>query len=310
MCTVRPFAGSRCTTPTGTGPTGVGTLHSVQATSTLDRPPAPPEASSRTWRKAFNDIVEGTRQRQLWAHLGWQDIKQRYRRSVIGPLWITISMGMTVTALGILYSQLFDQNLREHLPYLAVGFIMWGFISGCMLDGTSVFIQNEGLMKQLPAPLSVHIWRLVWRQTLLFGHNVIIYFVVLAIFRMPINGTVLLAIPALVLMMANGAWVAMMFGIVATRFRDIPPVVQSFMQLIFFMTPIVWNAEILEEKGGSYAIAKLNPLFHYIEIVRDPLLGENIVLTNWLVVASLTVVGWAVALLLLRNYRARVTYWV
>ncbi len=282
----------------------------MQATSTLEKPPAPPESSSRTWRKAFNDIVEGTQQRQLWAHLGWQDIKQRYRRSVIGPLWITISMGMTVTALGILYSNLFGKNLAEHLPYLAVGFIMWGFISGCITDGTEVFIQNEGLMKQLPAPLSVHILRLVWRQTLLFGHNLVIYFIVLAIFQMPISWTVVMAIPAVVLMMASGAWVALLFGIIATRFRDIPPVVGSLMQLIFFMTPIVWDADILRDKGGSMAIAKLNPLYHYIELLRDPLLGENIVMTNWIVVGAITIVGWALALLVLRNYRARVTYWV
>ncbi|MBA8827474.1 ABC-2 type transport system permease protein [Saccharopolyspora lacisalsi] len=282
----------------------------MQATSTVEKPPAPPESSSRTWRKAFNDIAAGTQQRQLWAHLGWQDIKQRYRRSVIGPLWITISMGMTVTALGILYSNLFGKNLGEHLPYLAVGFIMWGFISGCITDGTEVFIQNEGLMKQLPAPLSVHILRLVWRQTLLFAHNLVIYFVVLAIFLMPISWTVVMAIPAIVLMMASGAWVALLFGIVATRFRDIPPVVGSLMQLIFFMTPIVWDAEILEQKGGSMFIAKLNPLYHYIEILRDPLLGEDIVLTNWIVVGAITIVGWALALLVLRNYRARVTYWV
>lgn len=246
----------------------------------------------------------------MWAHLGWQDIKQRYRRSVIGPLWITISMGMTVTALGILYSQLFDQNLAEHLPYLAVGFIVWGFVSGCLNDGTEVFIQNEGLMKHLPAPLSVHILRLVWRQTLLFAHNLVIYFIVLAIFWMPITWTALMAIPALLLIMASGAWVALLFGIVSTRFRDIPPVVGSLMQLIFFMTPIVWNADILEEKGGNMSIAKLNPLFHYIEIIRDPLLGENLVMTNWIVVGCITLAGWALALFVLRNYRARVTYWI
>ncbi|MDR7301843.1 galactan export ABC transporter permease subunit Wzm/RfbD [Haloactinomyces albus] len=282
----------------------------MQPTSTLNRPPAPPEASSRTWRKAFHDISTGTRQRQLWAHLGWQDIKQRYRRSVIGPLWITISMGMTVTALGILYSNLFGKDLGEHLPYLAVGFIVWGFVSGCLLDGTEVFIQNEGLMKQLPAPLSVHILRLVWRQTLLFGHNLVIYFIVLAIFRMPVTWTAVMAVPALLLIMASGAWVALLFGIVATRFRDIPPVVGSLMQLLFFMTPIVWDADILQDRGGSMSIAKLNPLFHYIEIIRDPLLGENLVMTNWIVVGCITLAGWAVALLALRNYRARVTYWV
>ncbi|WP_026449358.1 ABC transporter permease [Actinopolyspora mortivallis] len=282
----------------------------MQATSTEERPAAPPETSSRSWRKAFTDIVEGAQQRQLWAHLGWQDIKQRYRRSVIGPLWITISMGMTVTALGILYAKLFGQDLHTHLPYVAVGFIVWGFISGCLTDGTEVFIQNEGLMKHLPAPLTVHILRLTWRQILLFGHNLIIYFIVLAIMRMPIGWSFFLAIPAVLLLFANGAWVATLFGIISTRFRDIPPVVGSLMQLIFFMTPIVWNAQILEQRGGDLSLAKLNPLYHYIEIVRDPLLGSEVVWTNWAVVAGITVLGWMIALLVLRNYRARVTYWI
>lgn len=282
----------------------------MQASSTVDRPAAPPENSSRSWRKAFNDIAEGTKQRQLWAHLGWQDIKQRYRRSVIGPLWITISMGMTVTALGILYAKLFEKDITTHLPYVAVGFIVWGFISGCLTDGTEVFIQNEGLMKHLPAPLSVHILRLIWRQTLLFGHNMIIYFIVLAIMQMPVSFTMVLAIPAILLLVANGVWVATLFGVISTRFRDIPPVIGSLMQLIFFMTPIVWDADILEERGGSLSLAKINPLYHYIEIIRDPLLGSDIVLTNWLVVGGITVAGWMLALLVLRNYRARVTYWI
>lgn len=286
----------------------------MQATSTVDTPPAPAEASSRTWRKAFNDIGDGLRQRQLWAHLGWQDIKQRYRRSVIGPLWITIGMGMTATALGLLYSQLFGEEIRTFLPYLTVGFIVWNFILGCLTEGTEVFIANEGLMKQLPAPISVHVLRLVWRQALLFAHNMIVYLVVLAIFQMPISWTVIAAIPAFMLLMLNGGWVALLFGIIATRFRDIPPVINSLSTLLFFMTPIVWNADILTKKapelGWRANLADLNPLYHYIEIIRDPLIGQDQLLYHWIVVLGCTIGGWALALVAMRNYRARITYWV
>ncbi|GAA2820062.1 ABC transporter permease [Saccharopolyspora taberi] len=284
----------------------------MQATSTLERPAAPPETSSRTWRKAFKDISDGFRQRQLWAHLGWQDIKQRYRRSVIGPLWITISMGVTVTALGILYSALFGMPLHEHLPYVAVGFIVWNFISGCVTEGTEVFIANEGLIKQLPAPVSVHILRLVWRQTLFLAHNLVIYFIVLAIFQMPVKWTVITVFPAIALLMVNGVWVALLFGVASTRFRDIPPVIQSFITLAMFMTPIMWNAESIAKKGLGFQanFADLNPLYHYIEIVRDPLLGDEQLLYHWLIVLGFTAVGWLLALVILRNYRARVAYWV
>jgi len=292
----------------------------VQATSTIEKTPPPPETSSRTWRKAVHDLVEGAKQRELWAHLGWQDIKQRYRRSVIGPLWITISMGVMVTGLGILYGSLFGTELSKKLPHLAVGFIIWEFIRNCITEGTEVFIKNEGLMKQLPAPLSVHIYRLVWRQTLFFVHNLVIYFLLLIIFALagepiPVSWTAIVAIPALLLIMINGIWVTTLFGVIATRFRDIPPVIQSLMTMALFMSPITWGLFEFENKNDEQAAFRsafldLNPLSHYIAIFRDPLIGFPQHLYHWYWVLGCTVVGYGLAAIVLRNYRARVPYWV
>ncbi|PKW13629.1 ABC transporter permease [Saccharopolyspora spinosa] len=287
----------------------------MQSTSTLDRPEAPPETSSQTWRKAFKDIGDAFGQRQLWAHLGWQDIKQRYRRSVIGPLWITISMAVTCTALGLLYSQLFNEQLSVHLPYLAVGFIIWGFIGNCINEGSEVFISNEGLIKQLPAPVSIHVLRLLWRQVLFFAHNLVVYFVLLLIFPKPLTLVSLLAIPAFAVLALNGAWVILVVGTISTRFRDIPPVTQSVVQLMFFMTPIVWNYDEFKTNPNPVIaeraqLAEVNPFMHFLEIIRQPMLGSPIVWHHWLVVGVITVVGWALALIVLRNYRARVSYWV
>lgn len=283
----------------------------MQATSTLERPPAPPSTSSRTWRKAFNDISQGFRQRQLWAHLGWQDIKQRYRRSVLGPLWITISMGVTAAGLGLMYATIFGQNPAEYVPYMTVGFIIWYFIQGCLTAGTEVFIQNEGLIKQLPAPITVHVLRTVWREFLLFLHNAVIYLAILVIFQPEVSWTVITVFPALVLLVLNGGWVVLLFGVASTRFRDIPPVVNSFMQLLFFMSPIVWPIEILEQNAGPRAwLAQINPIYHFVDIVRAPLLGEDQSLHHWLIVLGITAGGWLLALTVMRNYRARVSYWV
>ena len=121
---------------------------------------------SQTFRRAVGDLRQGLHQRELWLSLGWQDIKQRYRRSTLGPLWITIATGVMAVALGFLYSILFQIPLADFLPHVTVGLIMWGFISGCIKEGSEVFIANEGLIKQLPSALSVHVYRLVWRQFL------------------------------------------------------------------------------------------------------------------------------------------------
>lgn len=313
-------------------PPPAGTLSAVQATSTIDQPAAPPagKPSHRSWARAVADIRDGLRERELWSHLGWQDIKQRYRRSVIGPLWITISMAVTALALGILNAALFAGHIGALLPSITIGLVVWSFISGCLLDGADTFISNEGLIKHLPAPLMVYVLRTVWRQILLFAHNLVVYFLVAGIFFWAIDHpyqivrdgtvqpglswTIILAIPAFLLIVLNATWVTVLFGIAATRFRDIPPVVQSFMTLIFYMTPIMWQTDQLYTASGRDSTAAhlivLNPFYHFVEIVKAPLVGLQQSWTHWVVVSGFTVVGWALAMLALRNYRARVSYWV
>jgi ABC-2 type transport system permease protein len=273
------------------------------------------DTSRGAWALARADLVEGWRHRELWGHLGWQDIRQRYRRSVLGPIWITISMAVTAVALGILYAGLFGNPLERQLPYILVGFIVWAFISGCILEGADVFIKNEGLIKHLPAPVSVHVYRLVWRQTLLFGHNLIVYVAMLVIFPRQLYWTDLSAFVAFGLLAVNGAWVALLFGMASARFRDLNPIVGSVVQLMFFLTPIVWIYEdFLNSANPAIAerarLAELNPFLHYIEIIRRPMLGEPQIWRHWYVVLGITVVGWVVTLYALRRYRARVSYWV
>lgn len=335
--------------PSQGAPDPIGTLVHVHATSTVqaaDSPvatSAPPTSDSKTFSRAFADIKAGFRARELWGHLGWQDIKQRYRRSVIGPFWITISQAVIALGLGLLYSQLFATPVEVFLPYLSTGFILWGFVSGCLSEGMETFITNEGLIKQLPAPLSVYMLRTVWRQTLLLAHNMIVYVVVLVIFFNSLDGeysltkgpvtptfdacagtfchpglnwSILLAIPGFALLALNAGWVTLLLGIISTRFRDIPQVINSLIQLLFYATPIVWPVDQLMAGGArdnvSWALPYItaNPLYHFIQVVRAPLLGQTFTAGNWIVVGCITVVGWALALVAMRNYRARVSYWV
>ncbi|HUO38882.1 MAG TPA: ABC transporter permease [Mycobacterium sp.] len=269
-------------------------------------------AQSRTFARAFQDLADGLQRRQLWLHLGWQDIKQRYRRSVLGPIWITIATGITAVAMGGLYSKLFHLQLAEHLPYVTLGLIIWGLISASILEGAEVFVANEGLIKQLPTALSVHVYRLVWRQALLFAHNIVIYVIIAIIYPKPWSWADLSVIPALGLIVLNCIWVSLVFGIVGTRFRDIGPLLNSVVQLLFFMTPIIWNDQTLAQQGAGRwgRIIELNPLLHYLDIVRAPLLGAPQQLRHWVVVLVLTAIGWVLAAFAMRQYRSRVPYWV
>jgi ABC-2 type transport system permease protein len=316
----------------------------VQATSTVDQTTEPvteepPSPGSRSWARAFGDIRDGFQQQELWGHLGWQDIKQRYRRSVIGPFWITISQAVISLGLGVLYSTLWHLSVATFLPYIATGFIVWGFISGCLSEGMETFITNEGLIKQIRAPLTVYVLRTVWRQTMMFAHNIIVVVIIGAIFFTKLSGpydlnhitcttdTVichpgigwwsLSAIPAFFVLALNACWVTMLLGIISTRYRDLPQLINSLIQLLFYMTPIVWPIDQLYGDGARSDLAKwvvplvhLNPFYHFVQILRAPLIGQAVNIWSWVVVGGITVVGWLLALATMRNYRARVSYWV
>ncbi len=288
-------------------PTDVARMTRVDA---ADSPPS----QSKTLSAAINDLVRGFRQHELWLQLGWQDIKQRYRRSVLGPLWITIATGVMALALGLLYSVLFKIPVAEFLPHVTVGLIMWNFVSGCIKEGSDIFIDNEGLIKQLPSALSVHCYRLVWKQALFLMHNMVIWVVLMLVFPRPLGWDLLLAIPAMALLIVNGVWVTMFFGIIATRYRDVSPLLEAMTQLLFYVTPIVWTTQTLTEQGGAVSerakIAMLNPLYHYMEVIRAPMIGAPIHALNWIVVLCCTVAGLLLALLAMKQWRFRVSYWV
>ena len=239
--------------------------------------------------------------------LGWQDIKLQYRRSLLGPFWLTLSMGTLVGALGFLYGALFGIAIDDYLPFLALGFVAWGLISGIASDGCMAFIGAENFIKQIKLPYSTFVYRVVWRNLIIFAHNFVIYIVVAIVFGIWPGATALLLLPGLALIVANGLWVCLLVGMVCARFRDVPEIVASVLRITFFMTPIIWKPEQLGKRIG---LVDLNPFFHFIEMVRAPLLGQTPAALTWAVGLAMAGGGWLVTYLFWRRFRSRISYWV
>ena len=269
----------------------------------------PPVASQG--KLALADIVQGARARYLWGLLGWHDIRRRYRRSILGPFWLTISMGILVAALGALYGTLLNVEIAVYVPFLALGFVIWTLISAVITEGCTAFISAESIVKQTNLPLSVHVYRMVWRNFLILCHNAAIFVVVAVVFAIWPGWTGLLALPGLVFLCLNAIWVGLLLGIVSARFRDVPPIVTSVVRILFFVTPIIWMPELMPARALMLALVlDFNPFFHFVEVVRAPLLGQAPALVSWLAVSGTTLGGWLLAFALLRRYRRRIAYWV
>jgi len=257
--------------------------------------------------KAVRDLREGLARWELWGTLGWNEISQRYRRSVIGPFWITISMGIMVAGLGVLYASLWGLPTREYLPYLTIGFVVWNFIAGLLLESCQVFSGVGGVIRQIRVPLSVHVFQMLWRNLIVMGHNVAILIAVMLVYDVRLGITVWLAVPGFLLICLNGVWGGLLLGLICTRFRDVPQIVTNAVQILFFLTPVLWKAERLAEH--RYVVA-LNPFHHLLELVRTPLLGGIPTFETWVIAGLVTVVGWGATLPIFTRYRSRIAFWV
>jgi len=258
-------------------------------------------------RLAAEDIRDGVASIHIWPMLGWQEIRQRYRRSTLGPFWLTISTGTLLTAMGPLYGKLFNQNVSGYFLYLSVGYILWQLIGQLINDGCNAFISSQSYITQVRLPLSVHVLRGVWRNMIIFFHNLLYIALVLLYIRPHLGWQVLLFPIALLLIAANGVWIGLTLGLICARFRDMPQIVGSLVTVAFFLTPVMWQRHML----GRHAWAvNLNPFYHFLEIARSPLIGTETSGTSWACAAGITVAGYVVTLVMFSRFRARIAYWL
>jgi ABC-type polysaccharide/polyol phosphate export permease len=258
--------------------------------------------------KAWRDLLAGFVNWELWGTLGWHDIRQRYRRSTLGPFWITISMGVMIAGLAVLYAGLLRQPIHDYLPYLASGLIVWGLLSTVLIEGCMAFIATGELIKQQASPLSIHVFRMLWRNIIIFFHNMVIYALILLILWTSLPATWILGLFGLIIVSINGFWIGLLLGLVSLRFRDIPQIVASGVQLLFFMTPIIWRPEQIPQNLSM--IVDWNPLYYLVEVVRMPLLGELPSVSVWLVSLGIAITGCVITFAFFARFRRRVAYWV
>jgi homopolymeric O-antigen transport system permease protein len=263
----------------------------------------------KLFKSSWGDIFAALKGYYLAGVLGWQDIRQRYRRSSLGPFWLTISMGVLIGALGLIFGTLFATSIKEFLPFLTLGLILWTFISTALNEGCMGFTAAEAMIKQISLPLFTHILRVLWRNLIIFAHNLIIFPLVLLVFWFPLSATALLAIAGFVLLLINLSWMALVLGVLCTRYRDVPQIIANLLQVFFYLTPIIWTPRLLPKRANMLLLTA-NPFFHLIEITRAPLLGALPSALNWQVSLVLAMVGWTFTLLFYGRFRSRVAYWL
>jgi ABC-type polysaccharide/polyol phosphate export permease len=256
---------------------------------------------------ALQELVEGLLHWEFWGVLGWHDIRQRYRRSTLGPFWLTLSMAFFVFILSIVYSRLFKMEIQAYVPFLVTGFLAWFFINAVINDACNTWNEAGAYLKEMKLPFALFTSRIVWRNFIIFLHNSIVFVGVAIYFQLNPGWNVFWIIPGLFLFLLNAQWVCLLLSIVSARYRDLAPIVGSLTQALFFVTPIVWDSKLI---GADSLIIKLNIVNYFIDLVRAPLLGSMPSMLTWEVVICTTLVGWFFTTLLFVSKYKRLVFWL
>jgi ABC-type polysaccharide/polyol phosphate export permease len=243
----------------------------------------------------------------LWSTLGWADIKFRYRRTMIGPFWLVISTGVTILAIGVLYAGLFRKQTADYIPYLACGMIIWGFVNTTIIEGCNVFITAAPIIKSSSIPLSVHVFRLLWRNTIIFLHSVVVILVAWTYYQWELEPSALFAIAGLIILGVFLFGLVLVLSVICTRFRDMPQIVTSLLQLLFFLSPIIWTPS---EAMRASPIVWLNPFYSLIEVVRAPLLAQAVGVREWGIAIGSAALILVIGLMMYGRFRRLIAYWL
>jgi ABC-type polysaccharide/polyol phosphate export permease len=253
------------------------------------------------------DLWAGLCMYRIWMRLGWRDMKQQTHRMALGPLWSILGTGIQVAALGYVYGALLKTAPQNTFPFIAAGLIIWFFVAACLIGGLSVFLNDASVLSETELPISLSVFRYVCRLFIELLYKFIVFILVAIWAGLVPNWNMLLFIPGLALFVLNGVWIVLLLGVAGARFWDLRELVAPLMLIAFLATPVLWHPEVLAENSH---IATYNPLTHFLDILREPLLGHVPDPVAYIVVISFLVVGWICALVTFGLYRNRIVYWL
>lgn len=247
---------------------------------------------------------------QIALMLGWQDVKQAYRRSALGPFWITISMAIQILTIGIVFGIIFKAELDSYLPFVATSTILWNYFYSLLVDSAQSFIYSEPIIKQYKLPHTIYLARAAWKNIIILGHNLVLLPIIFVYFTKLPKLEIVYLIPGLLLTSLVLFQLGRLLALISVRYRDVPLIIQSTLNVVYFVTPVMWYPDLINNNSLAHFLLGLNPFYHLLQIVRLPLLGESPTMENWLLSAGMLLVTSAATHKIYKKFESKIAYWV
>jgi len=257
-----------------------------------------------------DDIKGSIKEPEFWAYSSWLDIVTKYRRSRLGLVWLAIPPLIYVVGVGYYFAKLQNIPAMEFIPHLGLGYLLFRFLMTVITESSNVLPANASFILDGHARLTDFVFRIIAKGLFYLLTALPIICIVMALSPdLRVVGLATL-LPAFGLLLINALWMGIAISLLGARLPDMHELMASVFIFGFILTPILWKASAAPAGTVHGIFMRVNPLYHLIELVRAPLLGEPIERLTYWYVLGLTVAGWCLTTLLYRRYARFVPLWV
>ncbi len=256
----------------------------------------------------LNDLAAWKEVFRLGWIMGFQEYKMSHAGSRLGRYWPTIGVAIRIVFIGTIFSVLLNSSRGDYLPWLASGWIVWGFISSAFLGSANAYITSKSMMLSLPLDRRSFVVKAVIREGLAFIQNLPLMLIVVFVFSVNLGWHSLLFAPAFLVTTSFLIGTGLMLGPLFARYRDTGPFVSSILGVMFFVLPIIWKPQDLGD-GIAILVVGLNPFYHYLQLLRLPLIGEASTLINWSLATLGALIALIIGLFVYKKTIDKVVYW-
>lgn len=261
-------------------------------------------------RSLFRDYIDSLRQPEFWVYATWLVLVTKYRQSRLGLLWAMVPSALYAFGIGWFFSSFMGIPLREFIPHLGLGYVVYRLVTASLNEATTVFSGHSTFILDGRVRLTDYVLRVIGRGFFYFLMAIPVLAVALAI-SSSFDPWGLVVLPlTMTIVLLNIAWLGVLVGVIGARLPDVNQLVGSILMFAFLFTPILWFADQVPANSLRGGIARINPLFHLVEVVRAPLLGKPVEFSTYIYLFCFLLVGWTLAIIVYRRYARFVPIWI
>ncbi len=261
-------------------------------------------------KSLFHDLGESMRHPEFWAFASWLDLVVKYRQSRLGILWLIAPAALYVWGLGFFFSSMSGQPFAPFAVYVALGWLIFRVIQSVIIESTTAFPAASSFIMDGHARLTDFVLQVTAKALFYFLASMPVLIIALA-YAPHVSGSGLafglITFPLIVL---NALWIGVVFALIGARFPDLGQFISNIFMFAFLLTPIIWQAQTMPAGSMRGHLMRINPLFHMVELVRAPILGEPLETTTFYYIGAMTIIGWCVAAIAYRRYARFVPTWI